>query len=100
MNQIQIDLIFLALEEYENLKRIPDPRQLAYQRYQQQQQQQHLNALIARQQEIANANRLNSSTTGQTVWSNIPSMNPDYLSFVQMICDQAQYAAKHPARKS
>ena len=94
------------MEEYENLKRMPDARQLAYQRYQQQQQQQ-LNALIARQQQIANANRLNSTATGQAVWSNVPSvnptmmsMNPDYLSFVEMICNQAQYAAKHPNRKS
>lgn len=39
----------LALEEYENLKRVPDPRQLAMQRFQQQQQ---LNLLIAHQQKL------------------------------------------------
>ncbi|CAF4369707.1 unnamed protein product, partial [Rotaria sp. Silwood2] len=38
-----------ALEEYENLKRLPDQRQIAFQRLQQQQ----LNALIAQQQQLA-----------------------------------------------
>ncbi|CAF3656265.1 unnamed protein product [Rotaria sordida] len=39
-----------ALEEYESLKRLPDQRQIALQRFQQQQQ---LNALIAQQQQLA-----------------------------------------------
>ncbi|CAF1297698.1 unnamed protein product [Adineta steineri] len=41
-----------ALEEYENLKRLPDPRVIAQQRFQQQQQ---LNAFIAQQQRLASA---------------------------------------------
>lgn len=41
----------VALEEYENLKRIPDPRQAAMQRFQ---QQQRLNALIAQHQLASN----------------------------------------------
>ncbi|UJR15474.1 hypothetical protein I4U23_002417 [Adineta vaga] len=41
-----------ALEEYENLKRLPDQRQLALERYQ---NQQRLNAMIAQQQTAAAA---------------------------------------------
>ncbi len=42
----------IALEEYENLKRLPDQRQQALQRFQ---QQQRLNNLIAQQQQISAA---------------------------------------------
>jgi len=42
----------IALEEYENLKRLPDQRQQALQRFQ---QQQRLNNLIAQQQQLSAA---------------------------------------------
>ncbi len=44
--------IEIALEEYENLKRLPDPRQIALQRFQ---DQQRLNTHIAQQHQLAAA---------------------------------------------
>lgn len=50
----------VALEEYENLKRLPDPRQVAMERFQ---QQQRLNAQIAQQNAAAAQLRPNLQQT-------------------------------------
>ena len=92
------------MEEYENLKSLPDPRQMALQRLQQQQQ---LNALIARQQQIAHANRLNNAHGIQSTWPNPSAMNPtttmptsqDYLAILKMMMNDAQMAPRFPNRK-
>ena len=77
----------IALEEYENLKRLPDPRQIAIQRLQQQQQ---LNALIAQQQQLAavQATRVyqqNSQKLGSEIYKSLQTPNGQNMNIARIL---------------
>jgi hypothetical protein len=78
------------LEEYENLKRLPEQRQSTMQRVQQQQQ---LNEMIARQQQQSTG--IHRTPNGQLtqIWSDMAQSIPgtvaqraDYLKLLAAIC--------------
>ena len=95
----------LALEEYENLKRVPDPRQLAMQRFQQQQQ---LNLMIAHQQKLmiaaaaAAGHRMpngNAQQTRSDILQGMPGaamQDPNYMQLLQMMTGMTPDGQSNP----
>ncbi len=71
--------IEIALEEYENLKRLPDPRQIAIQRFQ---DQQRLNTLIAQQQQL---NAARAQQLHPDLHQTLQQMNGQRFDFARMI---------------
>ena len=88
-------LSIIALEEYENLKRLPDQRQMALQRFQ---QQQRLNALIAQQQQQSASASAQATRPHQPNYQQLYSdifqslqaasgQNVDYVQVLQCMSD-------------
>jgi hypothetical protein len=75
-------LIKIALEEYENLKLLPDQRQIALQRFQ---QQQRLNALIAQQQQLASAQATRLHQIAPDILQTLQSLNGQHVDYAKVI---------------
>jgi len=100
MNDVKVNLVFflifilyisfiqIALEEYENLKRLPDQRQLALQRFH---QQQRLNALIAQQQQLASSQATAAQQQSlqrfitEMVRHSLPNTNAQHMDYNQIL---------------
>ncbi len=85
---LYISFIQIALEEYENLKRLPDQRQIALQRFQ---QQQRLNALIAQQQQLASSQATAAQQQSlqrfisEMVRHSLPTLNAQPMDYNQIL---------------
>ena len=75
-------MIEIALEEYENLKRLSDPRQIALQR---QQDQNRLNANIALQQQRAMERMQQTHPELHQALQNMQGQNYHYTQMIQKL---------------